>query len=216
MNFTSDVSQGGSCNVELLTYCPHNITHLETSAHVLSHGTSTTVDQLPLEQHVGLFFLIDLEDNHTMTDRNFILWEDVEPKLQKNDLPINMLGLKTRASRLPEHHDFSGQDFLALHPETARQIHDYSQHGSKVQYLILDLPSADPEHDEGKLLAHRNFFGLPEVGHEMDDPEKRALIELAYFKDIDEGYYHAVIVPVRFQTNAVAIHVLLFPLEPMT
>ncbi len=30
-----------------------------------------------------------------------------------------------------------------------------------IQHLVVDLPSLDREHDEGRLTAHRVFFGLP-------------------------------------------------------
>ena len=49
--FIGDVNRGGSCNVDLLSYVPHGLTHLETAAHILSgEANPPTVKDIPLEQ----------------------------------------------------------------------------------------------------------------------------------------------------------------------
>ncbi|NIM14000.1 MAG: hypothetical protein GTO45_18295 [Candidatus Aminicenantes bacterium] len=44
------------------------------------------------------------------------------------------------------------------------------------------------------------------------DNERRALVELAWFSDLEEGYYYVVITPPRFQANAVSTGVVFQPL----
>ena len=34
-----------------------------------------------------------------------------------------------------------------------------------IEHLVVDLPSIDRAHDEGRLTAHRVFFGLPPGSH---------------------------------------------------
>jgi len=206
--FTGDVRRGGSCNVDLLRYVPHSLTHLETAAHLLNPDNNpTTIIDLPVSELSGLVYLMDLT-YLSIEPGSLIHWEDIQSKLKQNTLPVSMLALKTRSSLLPQDYDFSGKDYPALSPETAREIHDYSLNFSsiktRIDCLILDLPSIDPERDGGRLLAHRNFFGLSDTGHNETGKEKRSLIELAYFPDCKEGYYYAVITPPRFQTNAVS------------
>lgn len=218
--FTGDVNRGGSCNVDLLSYVPHGITHLETAAHILSADANPpTVKDIPPGHLSGIAYLMDLTHLEAEPGGQ-IPWKAIESKLKKNTLPISMLALKTRASFLPAHYDFSGKDFLSLSPEAAKGIHDYAffTAGSPpvrqpIHCLLLDLPSIDPEADGGKLLAHRNFFGLPMKGHKGEDREKRALAELAWFSDIDEGYYYAAITPPRFQANAVSTGIIFQPLN---
>lgn len=195
--FIGDVKRGGSCNVDILSYVPHGITHLETSAHVLSPDSNPpTVKDIPPDRLSGVVYLVDL--TALPEETKTIPWQAVQKKLAQNKLPVRMLALKTRSSLLPQDYDFSGKDFLALSEDAAKGIHDYG-----IQCLLLDLPSIDPEHDEGKLLAHRAWFGLPRTGINAEDKEKRALVELAWFGDLEEGYYYAAITPPSFQANAV-------------
>lgn len=210
--FLGDVRRGGSCNVDILKYAAHGLTHLETSAHILSPDANPpTVKDIPLETLSGIVYLIDL--SHLGTKQGELVpWEAIRAKLERNRLPISMLALKTRASLLPQDYDFSGKDFLSVAPETAKGIHDYRLTDSRIDCLILDIPSIDPEKDGGKLLAHRNFFGLPAAGIDVVDTEKRALVELAWFSGLKEGYYYALITPPRFQTDAVATGIIFQPL----
>lgn len=218
--FIGDVNRGGPCNVDLISYVPHNVTHIETSAHILSPDSGPiTVNQIPQGHLSGIVYVIDLT-HLTAQPGRLISWEDIEQKLIKNGLPITMLALKTRSSLLPEDFDFSNQNFMALSQDAARGIHDYlfnsempESRRTRIDCLILDLPSIDPEADEGLLLAHRAFFGLPETGHIAVDTEKRALIELAMLNNIEEGYYFAGITPPRIQTNAVSTGLTLRPLN---
>ncbi len=220
--FVGDVKRSGSCNVDTLRYVPHAITHLETSAHILSPDVGPpTVKDIPLENLSGVVYLMDLSHLGT-TEGESVPWDVVREKLEKIALPVSMLALKTRASLLPRDYDFSGKDFLSLAPETAKGIHDYrfpldskKTVFNRIDCLIVDLPSIDPESDGGKLSAHRNFFGLPLSGVDVEDGEKRALVELAWFGGLEEGYYYAVMTPPRFETHAVTTDIVFRPLIEM-
>jgi len=208
--FIGDVNKGGSCNVDILHYVPHGITHIETSAHILTRDKrAVTLKDISPENLCGLIYLADLTHLDSKPGQA-ITWQHLEPKIDNLTLPISMLALKTRASLLPQDFDFSGEDFLFLHPETARAIHDLAP---RLNCLILDLPSIDREKDGGRLLAHRHFFGLPETGHQWMDGEKRTLVELAWFSNLREGYYYAVITPPSFQANAVSTGIFFHPLH---
>ncbi len=225
---TGDVDRGGTCNVDVLSYVPHGLTHLETSAHVLGPKVQPpTVIDIPQEYFSGLVYLIDLS-RLKAGPGDQIPAAAIKPTLEKNALPITMLAIKTRASRLSQHYDFSGEKFLSLSPEAAQLIHDYrftapppskgknkekKKIVSQIQGLIVDLPSLDAESDGGKLLAHRRFFGLPDTGTEAEDKEKRFAVELAWFEQLSEGYYYATITPPRFQTNAVSTGVMFHTLQ---
>ncbi|MFC1729022.1 cyclase family protein [candidate division KSB1 bacterium] len=215
--FVGDVGRGGSCNVELISYVPHSVTHIEASSHILSYDSgSITVSDIPQEHLTGLAYLADLSHLSDEPGR-LIEWAELKEKLDGIVLPVSMLALKTKGSLLPIDYDFSGKDYLAVDPATASEIHDYSHPSLQIQFncLLLDLPSTDKEYDDGKLLAHRRFFGIPETGHSGTNNEKRAIVELADFSELDEGYYFVVITPSRFQTNAVSTGVSFWPLEEL-
>lgn len=201
--FIGDMTQGGTCNVDLLTFTPHNITHLETSAHILAEG-GKFVSDIPQVNLTGICYLVDLSQNTENITLN-----DIKEVLDCIELPISLLAIKTRASLLDPNYDFSGKDFLSLTPEAAKEISQFQLNGEKVSTLLLDLPSADPENDGGKLLAHRAFFEIPPEVHEFTDNTSKAIVELARFNNLEEGYYYCVISPPRIRTNAVPVSVAL-------
>ncbi len=211
--FTGNVDRGGVCNVEIISSAAHNTTHIETSAHILSYDTDPmTIDQIPVKNLSGLLYLIDLSSISAEPGKA-VEWIDIERKLLQIELPVSMLAIKTQGSVLPEDYDFSGKDFIYLAPEAAKAINDFRIMEKRIDCLLLDLPSIDRENDEGKLLAHRYYFGLPESGHTGTGTEKRTLIELAYFSGLEEGYYYAAITPPRFQTNAMTTGIFLWKLD---
>jgi hypothetical protein len=54
-----------------------------------------------------------------------------------------------------------------------------------IEHLVVDLPSIDRAHDEGRLTAHRIFFGLPPRSTALAQATRpRATVtELAYIPD---------------------------------
>ena len=61
-----------------------------------------------------------------------------------------------------------------------------------IEHLVIDLPSIDRSHDEGRLTAHRIFFGLPPGSTELAQATRaRATVtELAYIPDaVTDGLY---------------------------
>jgi kynurenine formamidase len=60
-----------------------------------------------------------------------------------------------------------------------------------IQHLLIDLPSVDKEHDEGKLLAHKAFWNVKNVNNLNDDARITCTItELIYVdKNVNDGSY---------------------------
>ena len=209
--FIGDVHKGGSCNVDEIKYIPHSITHIETSAHILSNKNhSCTIDKVNPKYFSGLTYLMDF--SKTKMTENLIGWNMIQKKLLKLKLPITHLAIKTSASLLSQHYDFSDKDFIAIDPKAAKELHEFSFKNKNLNCLILDLPSIDTENDNGKLLAHRNFYGIPEKITEYDDKEGRIIIELAYFNKLKEGYYYTIMTPPKMVTNAVTTDISLYPI----
>lgn len=210
--FIGDVTQGGSCNVDILSFCPHNLTHVETSAHILNQRTSEAkLCDIPIQHFQGLVYLIDLSDKLTENDK-LITKDLITKELKKITLPITALAIKTSASLLPENYDFSGKDFLALDEQAAIEIAKFSFENHKLTTLLLDLPSTDSENDNGKLLAHRAFFEIPKEGIEFNDTKKKVITELAHFKNVVQNYYYFLMTPAKIESNAIITDVLFYPL----
>ncbi|CAM3337990.1 Cyclase family protein [Flavobacterium longum] len=73
-----------------------------------------------------------------------------------------------------------------------------------VKHLLIDLPSVDREHDEGKLLAHKAFWKVTDVNNLNDDTRHDATItELIYVPDhVEDGSYLLNLQIASFENDA--------------
>ena len=96
--FTGDVTRGGSCNVDRLSYIPHTLTHIESSAHVLGPQESgVTIKDIPGQNLCGLAYLVDISHLDKKAG-SAVLWQDIEEQIKKITLPISILAIKTKSS----------------------------------------------------------------------------------------------------------------------
>jgi len=75
---------------------------------------------------------------------------------------------------------------------------------SEIQHLLIDLPSVDREHDEGKLLAHKAFWNVTNTETLNDDARLNATItEMIYVPDeIKDGDYILNLQIASFENDA--------------
>ena len=73
-----------------------------------------------------------------------------------------------------------------------------------IQHLLIDLPSVDKEHDEGKLLAHKAFWNVKNVDQLNDDARLNCTITEMIFveNNIPDGSYLLNIQIVSFENDA--------------
>lgn len=197
-SFVGDTQKGGSCNVPIYTFTPHNLTHVETPSHI-KHGAKNLKDYPP-----GFFTDIAHVVNLTTEDfpNNYILPQHLPEQLH----PIcSSFIFKTSASEENPAKNYSGTDPLSFHPDTMREI---VSRWPRVKMILIDLPSVDKEDDGGKLLAHRNFFGLDD----SPEGEQRAIIEFGQFRDLYAQYAYVVLTPAHIESDSMITDVLAYPL----
>lgn len=75
---------------------------------------------------------------------------------------------------------------------------------SEIQHLLIDLPSVDKEHDEGKLLAHKAFWNVKNVNILNNDARMHCTItELIFVSDtILDGSYMLNLQIASFENDA--------------
>jgi len=86
----------------------------------------------------------------------------------------------------------------------------------EVRHLLIDLPSLDRSHDQGKLSAHRRFWGLPAAGCVASDPGRpdASITEMIFVPDdLPDGLYALSLQIAPFVADAAPSRPLLFPLE---
>jgi arylformamidase len=171
--FSGSVEQGASCNCQTLTLIPHcNGTHTECVGH-LTREPADAYSVAPFGLLPAL--LLSIWPTNAAASR-----ESTEPMPLPNDSLITKSAIleswaKANASTpqphfapralvlrtLPnspdkQHQDYTDQTPPYLSREAASLL---VEHG--IEHLVVDLPSIDRSHDEGRLTAHRIFFGLP-------------------------------------------------------
>jgi kynurenine formamidase len=179
--FEGEVARGASCNCRSVTLIPHcNGTHTESASHL-------TLEQRPLHQFLTVAPLPALLLTVPPVAASGS-GEDSLPAPQAGDRLI------TRAALLAAwnpHADTAPHALLlrtgtdwrdAAPPFLSRQLAtELVARG--IEHLLCDLPSVDRVQDEGRLTAHRIFFGLPAGSTRLADATRptATITELAHF-----------------------------------
>ena len=84
-----------------------------------------------------------------------------------------------------------------------------------VEHLLIDLPSVDKEHDEGKLLAHKAFWNVNDVKNVNNDARFHATItEMIYVSEhISDGDYLLNLQIASFENDASPSKPILYKIE---
>lgn len=171
-NFVGSVAKGGSVNCENLFINAHgNGTHTECVGHISKERI--TINQC-LKHFMFMAQLITVDTGQNLE----ISATQVMPHLQPNvDALIIRTLPNTDAKKTAV---YSGNNPAYLSADLCKQL---AQIG--IKHLVIDLPSVDPELDEGKLSAHHAFWQYPSY------PRLDATItEMAYINNqITDGIY---------------------------
>jgi len=84
-----------------------------------------------------------------------------------------------------------------------------------IQHLLIDLPSVDREHDEGKLLAHKAFWNVKDVNQVNDDARFNCTItEMIYVDEkVKDGSFILNLQFASFENDASPSKPILFKIE---
>jgi arylformamidase len=220
--FSGSVAQGASCNCNVITLIPHcNGTHTECAGHL-------TTERLDAHRQVPPGLVPALLTTVEPVDAQRAL-ETTEPAPQPGDKLITRRAIE---HGWPDTLPFQPRAMVirTLPNEAAKMRRDYSDSTPPylsreaaeflvtrgIEHLVVDLPSIDRAHDEGRLTTHRVFFGLPRGSHSLKQagrPES-TVTELAFIPDeIPDGPYLLQIQVPAIGGDAVPSRPLLYMLE---
>ena len=164
-SFRGSVDRGASCNCEVISLIPHcNGTHTESAAH-LTRERLEAWRAVPAGLVPAALLSVTAEAP---------AGERTEPAPQPGDrlitrralecawpaaLPFTPRALVIRT--LPNTADKRARDYSGQTPPYLSQEAAALLVSRGVLHLVVDVPSIDRAHDEGRLTAHRIFFGLP-------------------------------------------------------
>jgi arylformamidase len=221
--FKGDTREGGSCNCEILTITPHcNGTHTECVGHVT--GERISVSRLALDPLISAA-LVSVEPVLAMGSG-----ETSEPPAKKGDRYVTAAGLGLALQRLHR----VPVDALVIRTipndddKTSRNYSDppippYLSHEAAsllvswdIKHLLVDIPSVDRSHDQGRLAGHRLFWGL-EPGESKAAKARRpeaTITEMVFVPDaVADGLYALSLQIAPFVTDAAPSRPVLYPLE---
>jgi len=195
-SFRGSVERGGSCNCELITLIPHcNGTHTECAGHLTrEHLDAWRVVPPGLVPAVLVSVTPEQPDD-----------EGSEPAPEPADRLITRRALERawpaavpfvpRAlviRTLPNDPGKRTRDYTTQIPPYLSQEAAELLVSRGVLHLVVDVPSIDRAHDQGRLTAHRLFFGLPRGSVQLAAATRAdaTITELAFIEDrIADGAY---------------------------
>jgi arylformamidase len=196
LGFRGSVERGGSCNCELITLIPHcNGTHTECAGHV----TRERLDAWRVAPAGLLPALLLSVMPEAPGD------EGSDPVPQPGDRLITRRALAQAwpasvpftphavvIRTLPNNPEKRACDYTGQIPPYLSQEAAMLLVGRGVLHLVVDVPSIDRAHDEGRLTAHRLFFGLPRGAVRLATATRASatITELAFIPDsVADGAY---------------------------
>jgi len=195
------VSEGkSSTNFNNIFFNPHGHgTHTECLGHI-------TNDFYSINQSLKQFFF-------------FAKLITVEPEKVGDDLVISkeLLEIALHASTslsktsealiirtLPNQKDKKSRKYSNTNPPYLSEEAAIFIRESEIQHLLIDLPSVDKEHDEGKLLAHKAFWNVKDTVNLNSDARLNATITEMIFvpNEIEDGDYILNLQIASFENDA--------------
>ena len=190
------VSEGkSSTNFNIIFFNPHGHgTHTECLGHI-------TNDFYSINQALKQFFffakLITVEPEK--------IGEDLV--ITKDQISASLNGAKPEAiiiRTLPNQKDKKSRKYSNTNPPYLSEEAAIFIRESEIQHLLIDLPSVDKEHDEGKLLAHKAFWNVKDTHQLNSDARFNATITEMIFvpNEIEDGDYVLNLQIASFENDA--------------
>ena len=200
--FKGSVERGASCNCSIIVLIPHcNGTHTECAGH-LTRERLDAWRTAPAGLVPALLLSVEPE---TVSGNKASASESTEPPPQPGDRLITARALERSWPRstpfapralvvrtLPNDPDKRTRDYSGGNPPYLSQEAAQLLVARGITHLIVDAPSIDRGHDEGRLTAHRIFFGLPPKMVQLGAVTRRdaTITELAFVPDeVADGAY---------------------------
>lgn len=221
--FTGDTRAGGSCNCEILSLAPHcNGTHTECLGHLTEERIAVS------ERLAGGVMPALLVSIAPVPAKS--AGEDSDPAPAADDRLVTAAALAAAAAGHPgprpqalvvrtlpnpdsrKRQRYEGE---APAPFLSRQAAEWLV-AQGVEHLVLDLPSADRAGDQGRLTAHRIFFGLPPGSRRAAEARRpqASITELAWVAPrIADGWYLLDLQLPAFLSDAAPSRPLLYPVR---
>jgi arylformamidase len=222
-NFSGSVATGASCNCSTLSLIPHcQMTHTESVAH-LTREPGDAWRVVPRGLLPAVVVSVSPEPARETS-------ESTDPQPWGTDVLITQRRLRAAwpmvrmvdpvaaiIRTLPNENVKKSRDYTDLIPPYLTREAMQWLVEKRIEHLVVDVPSVDRSHDEGRLVGHRLFFGLPAGSHARGDAARsRATItELAFIPDeVPDGPCMLSLAVPALGGDAVPSQPIVYPLAP--
>jgi kynurenine formamidase len=146
----------------------------------------------------------------------------IQPELQNDDLVITKVQIENALNgsspeaiiirTLPNNFEKLSKKYSHTNPPYLSEEAAIFICESGIQHLLIDLPSVDKEHDEGKLLAHKAFWNVKNVMNLNDDARINSTITEMIFvnNEVKDGSYLLNLQIASFENDASPSKPILF------
>ena len=191
--FTGDTRLGGSVNSNEIRLQPHNHgTHTECYGHLTDERVALSD---VFSGYMGLASLhsVDLPYGAPIEAKH----------LPKTSMPALILRTNLEGYRAK---DFSHTEPSYISPKAMEAIVNM-----KINHLLIDLPSVDPEFDQGALQAHRIYWGCNNMEYTRTSCTITEMVNIP--KGITDGEYLLSLQTLDWQTDAVPSKPMIYPIN---
>jgi kynurenine formamidase len=220
-SFNGVVAKGASCNCRTITVTPHcHGTHTETVSHLLREP-SDAWRVLPKQLLPAAVISVVPEPARETREQTAPPPWGTDSLVTERRLraaftqarPFEPRALIVRT--LPNDADKRARDYSDIVPPYFTQEAAEWLVARRIEHVVLDLPSIDRTHDDGKLTAHRIFFGLPPTSVERADAARGdcTITELAFVpNEIPDGSYALALQAAAIGGDAVPSQPIVYPM----
>lgn len=195
------VSEGkSSTNFNNIFFNPHGHgTHTECLGHI-------TNDFYSINQSLKQFFffakLITIEPEKIGDD--FVITKEQVQKALSASTSLSVTNEALIIRTVPNQKEKKSRKYSNTNPPYLSEEAAIFIRESEIQHLLIDLPSVDKEHDEGKLLVHKAFWNVKDTHKVNPDARFNATItEMIYVSDeIEDGNYILNLQIASFENDA--------------
>lgn len=193
--FTGDVTLGGAVNFRNIKFNPHgNGTHTECLGHI-------SKEPYTINNVLNKFFFLAEVISVSPNNSGEITKAEIEHKVKTKADAVVIRTLPNNEEKLTYQYSNTNPPFIT--PQAMQWLVDFG-----FNHLLIDLPSVDPEFDDGKLTAHHIFWNYPKAPQ-----THRTITELIYVPDsVADGQYLLNIQIASFENDASPSKPLLFQL----
>ena len=210
--FFGDTAQGGSCNVSAINLVPHcNGTHTENVGHIVQTPVPVSAS---VEQGLMPALVISvMPTTNSETGDRIISRESLADSMAGVDLnEVTALVVRTLLNRVSKKSLKYSERHAPPYFATDAMHHIVD---TGFQHLLVDMPSIDWMHDEGRLGNHRLFWNVPPGAKDADAETRtdRTVTEMIFVDDnIADGLYLLDLQVPRWHSDAAPSNPVLYPL----